>query len=188
MLTTNNALIDDLIERTRSHLNALEQLRSLPEEVLQHKTDADSWNALECIEHLNLYGDFYLPEIEKSLKKANIYPAEGTFKSGWLGNYFAKSLLPKEKLNKMKTFRDKDPNGLPLDKSVLSRFLQQQKQTLDLLNRARTVNMTQVRVPTTIARWIRINLGDIFRVVIYHNQRHILQAQRVIAHLQKQEA
>ena len=134
---------------------------------------------LECIEHLNLYGDFYLPEIENRIRQSK-YPATSNFKSGWLGNYFAKSMLPREKLNKMKTFKDKNPLGSQLDKSTLDRFTQQQKKTLDLLDKARKVSLNHTKTSVSISKWITLKLGDTFRVVIYHNQRHLVQAANVL--------
>ncbi len=59
---------------------------------LQYK----SWSILECLEHLNLYGDFYIPEIKNRIESSKTLPKEN-FKSRILGNYFAKSMLPKEK-------------------------------------------------------------------------------------------
>ena len=58
-------LIDDLIRRTKTNKQAAEQYLGLSEEVLNFKESPKSWSVLECLEHLNLYGDFYLPEIEK---------------------------------------------------------------------------------------------------------------------------
>ena len=101
-------LIDDLIQQTQSNLNMAEGFKQLNETVLNHKTSPKSWSVLECIEHLNRYGDFYLPEIQRRINASN-HPNTKTFKSSWLGNYFAESMLPKEKLNKMKTFKSMDP-------------------------------------------------------------------------------
>lgn len=62
-------------------------------------------------------------------------------KGGWLGNYFVKSLEPREKLNTMNTFKDKNPNGSKLEMSTLDRFLEQQTVFLDLLEKARKVDL-----------------------------------------------
>jgi len=56
---------------------------------------------LECLEHLNVYDEFYLPEIEKTINSAK-NKSEFIFKSGILGNYFAESMIPKTYINKKK--------------------------------------------------------------------------------------
>lgn len=179
MKIKQEALIEDLIERTKGVLNSAEQYSQLSIEELNYKANSESWSILECIEHLNLYGDFYLPEIENKIAESKTKPTTD-FKSGLLGNYFAKSMLPKEKLNKMKTFKDKNPVGSDLNISSLERFIIQQKQLLDILNKARQVNLNKVKTGITIASWIKLRLGDTFRVVIYHNQRHIVQANKIL--------
>ena len=176
-------LITDLIERTRTNMNQAEALRDLPDEVLTWSPREESWNILECLEHLNRYGDFYLPEIEKRVK-ASSFRAED-FKSGWLGEYFAKSMLPREKLNKMKTFKKMDPMRDDLNKPVLNRevideFIKQQKQTLDLLHKSREVSLKRTKTAISISSWIKLRLGDTFRVLIYHNQRHMEQVSKIL--------
>ena len=111
-------LIEELTELTRRNMNDVQSFKSLPEKDLNYKKDESSWSVLECIEHLNRYGDFYLPEI-KSRVQASSYKKSDIFRSGLLGDYFAKSMLPKEKLNKMKTFKSMNPNNSKLNKNVL---------------------------------------------------------------------
>ena len=101
-------LIQTLLEQTRQIINQTEKLKSYDLNTLTWKENEISWSILECLEHLNLYGDFYLPQIESKIENSTT-KNDLEFKSGILGNYFAKSMLPKEKLNKMKTFKDKNP-------------------------------------------------------------------------------
>lgn len=179
MKIASEKLIEDLIQRTRENMNDAQKLLELPVGPLNNRPGPESWSALECIEHLNLYGDYYIPEISKRIKESKSSAVE-VFKSGWLGNYFAESLLPKEKLNKMKTFKDKNPIGSKLDKHTIERFIEQQKVLLDLLNKAREVSLNKTKTSISITSLIKLKLGDTFRVVIYHNQRHLVQARKAI--------
>jgi hypothetical protein len=178
MKIQTEALLTDLANRTRELIREAELLRDKPESALNDKPSPESWSALECLEHLNLYGRFYLPEISKRIgeKKGN---AEPVFKSGWLGNYFANSMLPKAKLNKMKTFKNMNPVNSKLDKRVVEEFLDQQKEMLRLLDEARNVSLNKTRSGISLSKWIKLKLGDTFRFVIYHNQRHMAQALRI---------
>ena len=180
MKIENKALIEDLINRTKDYLNQAETFRQQPIEALNWKENVEKWSVLECFEHLNRYGDFYLPEIAQRIKAAPANQSTTIFKSGLLGNYFAESMLPKEKLNKMKTFKSMNPAGSQLDKSTLDKFIQQQKQMLDLLEQARSVSLSKTKTSISISKWIKLKLGDTFRVVVYHNYRHMLQAATVL--------
>lgn len=171
--------IQQLIERTRQNLNEVEAFKQLPTHELNKRLKPDGWSVLECIEHLNRYGMFYLPAIEKSLEKAKI-GSSTNFHSGVLGGYFAKSMMPKEKLNKMKTFKEMNPIHSELDRAVLQTFVHQQEKMLTLLQAARKVNLTKTKTPISITKWIQFRLGDTFHFVINHNWRHIEQAKRNI--------
>ena len=181
MKISNKALIADLLDRTQANLNVTTGFINLDANTLNTKPTPDSWSILECIEHLNRYGDFYLPEIDHRIKTGIKADANAVFKSGWLGNYFAESLKPKENLNKMKTFRDMDPINSLLHASTLTKFVDQQKQMIQLLNRAIPIDLTRTKTSISISNWIKLRLGDTLKVVIYHNERHIEQAKRVLA-------
>ena len=172
-------LIEELTQMTQQHLAAIEEILNKDESDLNWRAEEGSWSVLECIEHLNRYGDFYLPEIAKRLAKGNTRNPEA-FKTGWLGDYFAKSMLPKEKLNKMKTFKSMNPLGSNLDKSVVSKFKSQLEEMLQLLETAKGIDLSRTKTGITISSWIKLRLGDTFRVVIYHNERHMQQVERVL--------
>jgi hypothetical protein len=50
---------------------------------LTFKEKSESWNVLEYLEYLNLYGDFYLMEMEKRILEANSSPTSVVFESGF---------------------------------------------------------------------------------------------------------
>jgi hypothetical protein len=190
MKVQTEVLITDLMNRTKQLVREAEALKEKSEEQLNYKQHPESWSVLECLEHLNLYGRFYLPEIEQrmteqlSLSSPSVplprgRDADPVFKSGWLGNYFANSMLPKQKLNKMKTFKNMNPLNSKLDKKVIDEFISQQEQMLHLLEESRKISLNKTRTAISISKLIKLKLGDTFRFVIYHNQRHMVQAYRI---------
>lgn len=179
MIIKSEKLIEDLIERTRLNISQAEKFNSLSIEKLNWRIEQDSWSILECIEHLNLYGDFYIPESKYRIERSKT-PSTENFKSGILGNYFAKSMLPKEKLNKMRTFQDKNPMGSDLDKRTITRFIHQQEQLVNLLHKSTAIDLNKTKTAISISKWVKLKLGDTFRVIIYHNQRHVAQANKIL--------
>ncbi len=172
-------LIEELTQKTQKHLTDIEQLLEMEEADLNWRAAEESWSVLECIEHLNRYGDFYLPEIAKKMEKGSRKQPE-IFKTGWLGDYFAKSMLPKEKLNKMKTFKNMNPLGSDLSREVILRFRSQLEEMLELLDKAKSIDLTRTKTGISISNLIKLRLGDTFRVVVYHNERHMKQLERVL--------
>jgi hypothetical protein len=179
MKISPDVLIDDLSGMVRRHIAAIENLRQLDLDVLQQRPSHGSWNALECIEHLNRYGDFYIPEVRGRIEGSQ-YRATDTFRSGLLGDYFARTMLPGEKATRMKTLRAMNPAGVQLNKNVLDRFTDQQQGLAALLEQARNVNLSKTKTAISISSFIRLRLGDTLRVVIYHDERHVLQAKRAV--------
>lgn len=173
-------MIDELVQITQFNIKKAQDLISLPLDQLNQKQNETSWSALECLEHLNRYGDFYIPEIRNKMSSSK-HENEAVFKSNFLGNYFSNAMKHKEKLNNMKTFKSMNPLGSELDKTVIDRFLDQQKMKLDLLEKARSKSLTRIKTGITISSLIKLRLGDTFRVVIFHNDRHMRQAWRAIA-------
>ncbi len=180
MKISTSDLLDELKNRTREHMQYAEMLLHKPENDLNFRISPDSWSVLECLEHLNRYGDFYIPELTNTISGSGTV-SQPFFKAGILGNYFAKSMFPKEKLNKMKTLKSMNPIHSQLNRSVVKEFIKQQKQLLELLEKAGNVDLEKVKTGISISKIIKIKLGDTFRFVIYHNERHMEQVKKVLA-------
>ncbi len=58
---------------------------------------------------------------------------------------------------------------------------------LDVLDMSKKVNLTKTKTGISISKWLKLRLGDTFRVVIYHNQRHILQAKKVLKEVNRRK-
>ncbi|HRD06155.1 MAG: DinB family protein [Saprospiraceae bacterium] len=172
------ALLENLLFECSEVVSELEKLKVLSWETLTRRKDMQSWNILECVEHLNRYGAFYLPAIEKAIQHSSSRP-KSHFTGGWLGRYFAKSMLPKAKLNKMKTFKDKNPLNAPLDKSVIDICIAQQIKMKELIDRSRQVSL-DLRVSTSLSNLLKLKLGDTFQFVINHNLRHMEQIRNIL--------
>lgn len=178
MKIASELLIQQLKQDVDGHLKHIDVLSDLNDESLNWRQSTDSWSVLECVEHLKRYNDFYLPEIGKRIETANV-PAVATFNSGWIGNYFANSMLPKEKLNKMNTFKEMNPIRSQLQRNLLEVFQKQLQEQQQLLDAARKVNLSKVKTSISISNVLKLRLGDTFRVVINHQTRHFAQIGRI---------
>jgi len=179
MQVSNNLLIEELLSLTENSIQSVKKFKDLSVNQLNFKKSPDEWSILECIEHLNLYGDFYLPEIEKQiLANKNINEAT-IFKSGIIGNYFAGLMKVKNgEIKKMKTPKDKNPLNAELTPTTLHRFLRQQELLKILLQRAKTIDLGKIKTAISLTSILKLKLGDTFRFYVYHIERHIIQAER----------
>lgn len=128
------------------------------------------------------YGDFYLPAIERAILSGDSVHASPVFTSGLIGDYFANLMRVKNgKIVRMKTPASKNPLGSELSVTTIDRFLKQQEMLRSLLERSRHVDLMKTKVPISLAKFIRLRLGDTFRFFVYHIERHIWQAENVLA-------
>ena len=181
MKIEKEAYYKELIELTNDFIHTANQLKELSITDLNHKPQPNSWSALECLEHLNLYGDFYLPEIQKRINENKNAPWTH-FKTGFLGNRFTDQMKPGPKMKKMNTFNDKNPSKVhsELNADVINRFLNQQTQFLELLTESKKVNLQKTKTSISISKLLKLRLGDTLRFLVYHNQRHIVQARQAL--------
>ncbi len=179
MQTESNQLINNLLALTDSLTVRVQRLKTLGEASLNKKENAEQWSVLECLEHLNLYGDYYLPEIEKAIMAQKPGSGSRVFNSGLLGNYFANLMRAAAKPGKMKSPQDKNPANSALNITTLDRFLKQQERLKTLLTQARQVDLTKTKTPISISKLVKLRLGDTFRFLVYHIERHVKQAETV---------
>ena len=171
-------LLQSLLDQVKQITAQAEELKKCDLNTLNWRENPTSWNILECLEHLNLYGNYYLPIMEHHIKTSTT-TAELEFKSGFWGDYFAKSILPKEKLNKIKSIKSKNPLNANLDAAVIEIFLDQQRQLIELLNLSKEVSLNKVKIPISIAPFIKLKLGDTYQFYINHIIRHFKQIDRI---------
>jgi hypothetical protein len=172
-------LIQLLVNQTKDHLSLVQTLKTKEKSKLEFKANDQSWSTLQCIEHLCRYADYYIPAINNVIINVKLGKKDSNFKSGWLGNYFAESMLPDSpKSKRMSTFKNMNPSDGIIRNDVLFAFEAQLNQLIDLLESSRKKEILNIRIPITLSKFIRIKTGDTFRFVINHHERHLRQALR----------
>ena len=181
MQIETNLLIDQLLEIVHRAVYAANSFKQLRADQLNYKASHDEWSILECIEHLNLYGDYYLPEIEKQLLAQQTQSGNTIFKSGLIGNYFANLMQVKNGTvkKKLQSPKDKNPNNSKLTVKSIDRFIKQLDRLQSLLNQSRKIDLSKTKTAISLTKLIKLRLGDTFRFFVYHIERHILQADKI---------
>lgn len=175
-------LINQLQSDVKQIIAAAEHLQTADPVKLSYSHAEGQWSVAQVLEHLNAYNRHYLPLIEKSMvhisKDTNAW-----FVPGFWGNYFTKMMMPKNVFdikNKMKTAKTYSPDKSVNVEAVFKEFFQHQNKILQLLDVAKRRNLNNIHIPITISKLIRLKLGDMFRFLIAHEQRHMIQARNAI--------
>jgi uncharacterized damage-inducible protein DinB len=173
----------DFIKKAEHQLE--EQLKEVIS-VFQNLSEADllkpasnnGWSIAECIEHLNTYAAFYLPQVTMATEKAPLINSHAVFKHSFLGRYFINSMEPTRNKKKFKALKMHLPLSLENPNKIISTFIQHLENMLALLKQATHKNLRKNSVKTSISPWIKISPGDTIQFLLTHNRRHLAQAKQ----------
>ncbi|HZH99934.1 MAG TPA: DinB family protein [Flavisolibacter sp.] len=175
-------LIRDLKEDVEKLIAAAEHIKSGDKNKLVYQLDKKKWSIVQILEHLNAYGRYYIPVMEKEINGSKA-GRNAWFETGFWGNYFTNSMKPTnvyEIRNKMKAMKAYTfPNSLNVDQ-VLKEYIDQKRQLLELLDKSKNTNLNAIKIPITLTKLIRLKLGDALRFLIAHEQRHMVQARNTM--------
>lgn len=185
------ALIEELYKDVQDIIAHTKEIANLDDAMLNKQPAAGKWSIAQVIEHLNSYNRYYLPEIRVALQKGlNGHIAfNEQYHSGWFGDYFTKMMQPKEGgkiANKMNAPKEHQPIAALDGQKVLNEFIARQNDLLNYLQQAKQTNMGKLRVPISISKFIKLKLGDTFRFLIAHQQRHFIQVDNTLQHVAPQ--
>jgi hypothetical protein len=167
------------LEITQKSTISIKRISTLGISQLKYKSNPETWSILECIAHLNLYGDFYLPVIEQAILSNEPSKFPGVFRSGIIGNYFVNLIRVKSgAIKKMSAQKEMNPLNCDLTITTIDRFLKQQEHLESLLIQAKAIDLVKAKTPVSLTTLLKLRLGDTLRFLVYHIERHVLQAER----------
>lgn len=159
-----------------------QEIDGLGENSLNTPEGEKKWSILQCMEHMSIAHQVYVSNISKALSKANKGSAVDTFRSHWKGDMFTKMMKPKENgaiKGKMKTFKAMEPKETLNAAKTIATFDQIHNELLRLLKESADYNLNGIKIPTAMGLMVKLRLGDAFRFIIAHAQRHTLQLKRI---------
>ncbi len=168
--------LEGLVEK---HLDtAITIYQNLSAQELLKTPSNGGWCIAQCLEHLNRYGDYYIPNIKSALVSIADIPDNTILNSSWFGNYFVNTMDPKTGTKKYKAFKAYIPDDIEDPHEVVAKFIRQQEDLLISVRKAFVLDVNAAKIPVSISKWIRLSVGDTFRFLIAHDERHFQQAER----------
>ena len=172
------AFIADLYQRTETVLEkAIRQYQNLDEASLNFSTSSNSWSIAEVLSHLNSYGNYYLPKMEAVLQQPHELSLRA-YTPSWLGSYFINMMDANRSSKRYKAAKQHQP-VVGDAYSEVAQFINQQERMLKCLKAFETVDISRTRIAISIAKFIKLNLGDLLSFLVTHNERHVAQIKRI---------
>ena len=152
-------------------------LAGLSEEQLNWQPAAGSWSVGQCLEHLCITTEAYLPAIDAVLEDKPDAPVE-EIRMGWFSAWFVRTFVEPSPATKRVSAPRKIRPATRVGLSLLERFLASNKACRELMVRARSKDVNRIRFWNPLAPGVRFTVGTGFQIIASHGRRHLLQAER----------
>lgn len=147
---------------------------------LNWKPSPDKWSVGQCLDHLVTTNGEYFSIFDAILagpKKSTFWERVPVLPALW-GRMLIKSVSP-DSTRKLKAPKIFQPAASNVDGGIVQRFLDQQAEVIRYLEAARNLNAAKIILTSPVSSLITYSLLDACRVIVAHEQRHLLQARRV---------
>ena len=183
MTARHEPLVSAWSVRLATDLSAHDQtammlVAELTDEQLNWQPAPGSWSVGQCLDHLYVTNESYLPAISAALKDKPYSPVN-EITPGWFGAWFIRSFVEPSPNSKRARAPGKIRPAARNDHSVLDRFLFSNQSCRDLILHARDNDVNRIRFWNPFLPGLRFTVGTGLQIVVSHERRHLLQAKRV---------
>jgi hypothetical protein len=158
--------------------SAQDLVANLTTEQLNWQPQPGTWSVGQCIDHLAVASDLYLPSISHALERQSPGIAE-EITPGWFGRWFIRSYIEPSPKSKRASAPRRIVPGSRVDLTVLERFSSGNRIFRDLVRRASDYDVNAIRFRNPFIPGLRFTVGTGLRILAAHQRRHFLQAARV---------
>lgn len=158
-------------------------MSALPLGELEQRPGPKEWSAMEVMEHLNILSGHYMRRLCRAYSGAKV-TSRNTFVPGYWGEKLTTAMRPLEDgtiPGPMRTLWFFEPKAAQdKGKQSLRDFHALLAEQILLLEMAFTHGLEGPRITSTLGPVLRFKIGDAFRFMIAHQERHFLQIDRAL--------
>jgi DinB superfamily len=157
--------------------------RNLTTDELNWRPAPDAWSVGQCLHHLYVTNEQYLPPIAKALDGRAVHPVQ-EITPGWFSRYFIRNYIAPPAPGATVKTRARAPRQIApavnVDPSVLDQLLRTNVAARDLIRRAASFDVNRIRFQNPFVPLIRFTIGTGVEVIWKHQRRHLAQAERIV--------
>ena len=143
-----------------------------------------SWSAAECLAHLSLTTETFLPKLKQTIEdarrqglNADARPSMDLF--GRLLKWFLEPPVRK----RVKTSAPFVPKAVRARAEAIAEFIAFQLRLIDVLHNARGLDVNRIRILSPFDPKVKYNIYSAFRILAAHQRRHLWQAEKAVEEL-----
>jgi hypothetical protein len=158
---------------------AAELVRGLTPDQLNWTPGDGRWSIGQCLDHLLVSNDVYLPPIARALDARTPRSPVDVLTPGWGGRWFIRNYIEPSPASGRHRAPGKIAPARQVDASVLDRFVRSNDAARALVRRAAAYDVNRIRFVNPFVPLVRFTVGTGLEIVWRHQRRHLLQAERV---------
>ena len=185
-MTTDVSTLEDVAkELNEATQRAWTLVQSTDGRLFTVRPNPASWSAAECLSHLSLSSEMFLPVLQTAVtdaKKRAMAPPKHALKMDLIGRVLRWFLEPPIR-QRLKTSARFVPRSVRAKAEAFGEFAALQSKLAELLAAAAGIDLNRVKISSPFDKRIRLNLYSAFRILIAHQRRHLWQAEQAVAAL-----
>jgi hypothetical protein len=171
------AIIADL----RAAERRLRSLRdALPAEAWNRRPSPDRWSPAECVAHLNLTSDAFLPLLKDAIdaaRRIGRIPPSRRYRRDFFGWMLWRAVTPSGTF-KTKTPAPFVPAGDRHADALIADFVRLQSELITHVRSMEGLPIDRVKIVSPFNARVRYNVYSALTIIPRHQHRHLLQAER----------
>ena len=152
--------------------------KTLTAEQLNWRPRPDVWSVGQCLKHLCLFNQVYLPAISSSLEGRQRARVQ-EITPGWFGRWFIWNYVEASSESRRTRAPRKIEPDEQVESSILESFLRSNQTAREVIYKASDYDVNRIRFKNPFIAMLRLTAGTGLEIVSKHESRHLLQAQRV---------
>ena len=159
---------------------ANKQFSRLSETQINWKPSEEKWSIGECIEHLVVTHKLYNSKIKKHQP---FFEDSGggsfKFKHTFSGMIILKYVDPNS-ATRAKTFKIFKPSMIQTDTNIIRSFCKEVETMISFAGKLHGADLTKLKISSPVTNLLRMNVGDALLINLYHDKRHLNQAEKIL--------
>ena len=159
-----------------------ERFGALSSEALNWKPNPEAWSIAQNLDHLIVINESYFPIFAQ--RRAGTYRTPWHAKLGFIVNFLGKMILQAvgtDRQKKIKTFPIWEPASSVISEDILERFVAHQQRLKEEFQACTPLLGKGAVISSPANGNIVYSLETAFAVIVTHEQRHLVQAEEMLA-------
>ncbi len=189
MTTTSDATTDFERELNEATARAWTLVKGTDGRLFTVRPDPRSWSAAECLSHLSISTEMFIPVLREALSEARKKKliARKPPKMDLLGRVLRWFLEPPIR-QRVKTAAPFVPRSVRAKAEAFGEFASLQEKLAELMRSSSDLDLSRIKVISPFDKRVKYNVYSAFRIITAHQRRHLWQAEKAIETLMKRAA